>query len=131
MYKNTRTRYYTLKMHSAIHVYIPAREFWFLQQSIDDKSKFCWDKLDFFWKKWTPCPFLLSNQLLLFTGCIKKQEFERFFHIFLTRKFFSKMTLLGLILCGEWIPEAWKRFPDPDSVNRGCIEAMTNFCYNT
>jgi hypothetical protein len=37
------------------------------------------------------------------------------------------MTLLELILCGESIaiiPEARKRFPDPDSGNRSvCIEA--------
>jgi hypothetical protein len=48
--------------------------------------------------------FLIKN-----TGCIKKPEFRRFFHVFSIRKFFSKMTLLGLILCGESIariPEA-------------------------
>ena len=49
--------------------------------------------------------------------------------------FLPENDLLGVNLCGEsiaLISEALKRFPDPGSVNQGvCIEAMTNFCYNT
>jgi hypothetical protein len=60
------------------------------------------------------------------------RKFVGFLHEFCTRKFFPKMTPIGLILCEKSIariPEAWKRFFGLDSIHPplqgrgGCIEA--------
>jgi hypothetical protein len=52
-----------------------------------------------------------------YSGRIKNRNLGDFL-CFLTQNFFSKITLLGLILCEESIAcilEAWKRSSDPDS----------------
>jgi hypothetical protein len=60
--------------------------------------------------------------------CVLKRKSKIF-------KFSAWKWLSGVNLCGESIVrilEAWKRFPDSESGNRGvCIEAMTKSCYNT
>ena len=63
------------------------------------------------------------------TGCIKKNRNLGDFSCFFEPKFFSKMALLGLILCGEIDCAHFQRFPDPESGNRNvCIEAkIENF----
>jgi hypothetical protein len=65
----------------------------------------------------------LHFQVIIFsrflnTGCIKNRKFGRFFHVCSTRNFFSKMTLLGLILCGEIDCVHFQCFSDPGSGDR-------------
>jgi hypothetical protein len=53
----------------------------------------------------------------------KKPEFGRFFHVFSTRNFFSKMTVLGLVLCEESIARI------PKLENASLILIQGNVCF--
>ena len=66
----------------------------------------------------------LSRKLQRFRTCRKNKKCS------ILHELYEYQQKTGRFFPIARIPEAWKRFPD--SVNRSvCIEAMTNFCYNT
>src|SRR4051794_14487590 len=62
-----------------------------------------------------PIMVIFSNIPFIYRVYRKKPKFGRFFSCFFDPKFFFKMTLLGLILCGESIARILNFFPDPES----------------